>query len=176
MQCAWIIPKPSSTSHPMKKLSSKKLVPGAKMVGDCCSRWHSAFLVFKYYLKINDSHMCLTSDHLTHEPNSLLDIPTWQGNQPWIFIERTDAEAPILWPVDAKSRLIGKDPDAEKDWRQEEKAMAEDEMVGWHHQLNGHEFEQAPGEAEGQGSLACCSLWGHKESDMTEWLNNLTSS
>ena len=126
MRCAWIIPKPFSTSHPMEKLSSKKLVPGARMVGDCCSRWHSAFLVFKCYLKINDSHICLTSDRLTHEPNSLPDIPTWQGNQPWIFIERTVAEAPILWPPDAKSRLIGKDPDAGKDWRQEEKAMAED--------------------------------------------------
>ena len=89
---------------------------------------------------------------------------------------RTDAEAeaPVLWPPDVKSRLIRKDPDAEKDGRQEEKWMTEDEMVGWHHWLNGHEFKQAPGGGEGQGSLAGCSPWGHKESDMTKWLNNIS--
>ena len=78
-------------------------------------------------------------------------------NQPWIFIGSNDAEAPILWPPDARSWLIRKDPDAEKDWRQEEKGMTEDRMVGWHHQFNGREFEQALGDGEGQGSLACCS-------------------
>ena len=92
-------------------------------------------------------------------------------NQPWVFIGRTDAEAPTLWPPDEKSRLTGKDPDARKDWRQEEKWMTEDEMVGWHHRLDGHEFEQALGDGEGQGSLVCCSPWGHKESDTTEQLN-----
>ena len=94
-------------------------------------------------------------------------------NQPWILIGRTDAEveAPILWPPDVKSWLIGKDPDAGKDWRQEEKGMTEDEMVGWHHWPDGHEFEQPPGVGDGQGSLACCSPWSHKELDMTEWLN-----
>ena len=78
-----------------------------------------------------------------------------KGNQPWIFIGRTDAEAeaPILWPPDAKNWLIGKDPDAGKDWRQKEKGMTKDEMVGWHHRLNGHEFVQAPGDSEEQGSL-----------------------
>ena len=90
-----------------------------------------------------------------------------KGNQPWIFIGRTDAEAPILWPPDVKGRLTGKDPDAGKDWGQEEKGMTKDEMVGWHHQLNGHEFEQVPGGGDGQGSLACYSPWGGKESDMT---------
>ena len=96
-----------------------------------------------------------------------------QGNQFWIFIGRTDAEAetPILWPPDAKNWLNGKDPDAGKDWRQEEKQLIEDEMTGWHHQLNGHEFEQAPGVGDGQGSLACCSPWVCKVLDMTEWLN-----
>ena len=85
-------------------------------------------------------------------------------NQHWIFIGRTDAEdeAPILWPPDAKNWLIGKDPDAGKDWKQEEKGTTENEMVRWHHWLNRHEFEQAPGDGEGQGSLACCSPWGHK--------------
>ena len=94
-----------------------------------------------------------------------------ERNQPWIFI-RTDAEAPILWSPDAKSWLIRKDTDAGKDWRQEEKGSTEDEMVGCHHQLNGLEFEQAPGNGEGQGSLACCSSWGCKESDTSKQLNN----
>ena len=93
-----------------------------------------------------------------------------KGSQPWIFIGRTDAEAeaPILWPPDVKC-LVGKGPDAEG---QEEKGEKEDEMVGWHHRLNGHEFEQALGDCEGQGSLACCSPWGCKEWDTTEWMNN----
>ena len=85
----------------------------------------------------------------------------------------TDAEAetPIFWPPDVKNWLIGKDPDAGKDWGQEEKGTTEDEMVGWHHRPDGHEFEQALGVGDGQGSLACYSPWGCKESDMTEWLN-----
>ena len=97
-----------------------------------------------------------------------------KGNPPWIFIGRTSTEAedPILWPPDVKSQLIGKDPDAGKDWGQEEKGMTEDEMVEWHHWLSGHEFEQALEDSEGQGSLECCSPWGCKESDTTEWLNN----
>ena len=97
-----------------------------------------------------------------------------KGNQSWIFTGWTDAEtaAPILWTPDVKNRFLRKDyPDAGKDWRQEEKGTAEDEMVGWHHQLNGLEFEQALGVGDGQGSLACCSPWGCKESDRTEWLN-----
>ena len=94
-----------------------------------------------------------------------------KGNQPWIFIGRTDAEAPIVWPPDAKSQLIGKHCDAGKDRRQEEKGATEDKMFGWHHQLNGHKFDQAPGEGEGQGSLVCCSPLGRKESDTTEQLN-----
>ena len=95
-----------------------------------------------------------------------------EGNQPRIFIGRIDAEAPILWPPDAKSWLTGKDHDAGKDWRQEEKETTEDEMAGWHHWLNGHEFEQTPGDGEGQGGLACCSPWDHIGSDTTEQLSN----
>ena len=91
---------------------------------------------------------------------------TPKGNQPWIFIGRTDAEASKLWPPDAKSWLTGKDSNAGKDWGQEEKGTTENDMVGWHHWLNGHEFEQTPGDSEEQGSLACCSPQGHKESDM----------
>ena len=96
-----------------------------------------------------------------------------KGDQPWIFIGKTDAEAegPILWPPDAKKWLIGKDPDVGKEWRQEEKGMTEVRVVGWHHRLDGHEFEQAPGVGDGQGGLLCCNPWGRKESDTTEWLN-----
>ena len=86
-----------------------------------------------------------------------------KGNKPWVFIGRTDAEAVILWSPGEKSRLIGKNPNAGKDWRQKEKRAAEDEMFGRHHRLNGHEIEQTPGDGEGQGSLACCSPWGCKE-------------
>ena len=106
---------------------------------------------------------------------SLKEIQTVnpKGNQPWIFIGRTDAEAeaPILWPPDVKNWLIGKDPDAGKDWGQEEKGTREDEMVGWHHRLNGHGFGWTLGVADGQGGLACYGSWGCKELDMTERLN-----
>ena len=87
-----------------------------------------------------------------------------------MFIGRTDVEAetPILWPPDVKILLFGKDPDAGKDLGQEEKRKTEDEMVGWHHQLDGHGFGWTPGVGDGQGGLACCDSWGHKESDMTE--------
>ena len=101
-----------------------------------------------------------------------------KGNQLWILTGRTDAEAeaPILWPPDVKSRLSGKDLDAGEDWGQEEKEVTQDEMVGWHHWFNGHEFEQTLGVGEGQRSLVCCSPWGHKESDTTEWLNKNNTS
>ena len=96
-----------------------------------------------------------------------------KGNHSWIFTGRVDAEAetPILWSPVVKNWLTGKDPDAGKHWRQEERRMTEDEMVGWHHWLNGHEVEQAPGAGDGQGSPVCCSPWGHKESNTTEPLN-----
>ena len=92
-----------------------------------------------------------------------------EGDQSQIFIGRTDteAEAPVLWPAAGKSWLIRKVPDPGKGWRQEEKGMTEDKMVGWHHQLNGQEVEQAQGDGEEQGSLVCCSRWGLKESDTT---------
>ena len=94
-----------------------------------------------------------------------------KGDQSWVFIGRTDVEAetPILWQTDVKNWLIEKDPDAGKDWRRKEKGTTEDKMVGWHHWLDGHEFEQSPEVGDGQGGLVCCSPWGHKESDMTEW-------
>ena len=115
----------------------------------------------------------LTETSILLELGSTLMIP-FNRNQPWIFIGRTDdeAEAPILWPPDAKSWLIGKDPDAGKDWGWEEKGTVDNEIIGWHHWLSEHEFEKTPGDGIGQQSLVCCSPWGHKESDRTEWLNN----
>ena len=94
-----------------------------------------------------------------------------KGNQSWIFIRRTEAETPTLWQLDGRNQLIGKDPDAGKDWRQEEKGMTKDEMVAWHLQPNGHEFEQALGVGDGQGSLVCCTPLNCKELDTTERLN-----
>ena len=96
-----------------------------------------------------------------------------EGDQSWVFIGRTDAKAetPVLWPPHEKSWLIGKDSDAGRDWGQEEKGTTKDEMAGWHHWLDGHEFEWTPGVGDGQGGLVCCDSWGRKESDTTEWLN-----
>ena len=96
-----------------------------------------------------------------------------KGDKSWVFIGRThvEAETSILWPPDVKSWLIWKDPDAGKDWGQEEKGTTEDETVGWHHRLNGYGFGWTPGVGDGQGGLACCASWGHKESDTTELLN-----
>ena len=96
-----------------------------------------------------------------------------EGDQPWDFFGRNDAKAEtqVLWPPHAKSWLIGKDSDAGRDWGQEEKGTTEDEMAGWHHWLDGRESEWTPGVGDGQGGLACCDSWGHKESDTTEWLN-----
>ena len=120
---------------------------------------------------------CFQTVVLEKTPESTLDSKEIKpvnpkGNQSWIFIGKTDADAPVLWPPNAKSRLIGKNTDTGKDWGQEEKVTTEDEMVGWHHRLNGHEFEQALKDSGGQRSLACYSPWGHKESDMTWRLNN----
>ena len=96
-----------------------------------------------------------------------------KGDQPWVFFERNDAKAetPVFWPPHVKSWLIGKDPDAGRDCGQEEKGMTEDEMAGWHHPLNGLEFEWTPGDGDGQGGLVCCDSWGHRELDRTERLN-----
>ena len=107
-----------------------------------------------------------------------------KGDQSWVFIGRTDAKAetPVLWPPNAKSWLIGKDPDAGRDWGQEEKGTTEDKMAGWHHRLNGHEFGWAPRVGDGQGGLACCNSWGHRvrhdwatELNWIDWTLNLKS-
>ena len=110
------------------------------------------------------------------DPGRLQSMGSLRVRHDWAtslhFIGRTDAEAPILWPPDAKSQLTGKDPDAGKDWGQEEKGGTEDETAEWYHWLNGHELEQTLRNSEGQRSLACYSPWGHKELDVTERLNN----
>ena len=128
--------------------------------------------------KLSTEEMMLLNCGVGEDSWELLDCKEIQpvypkGNQSWMFIGRTDAEAetPVLWPLDVKNWLIGRDPDAGKDWRQKKKGTTEDEMVGWHDRLDGHEFEQALGVGDGQGSLVCCSPWGHKDSDTTERLN-----
>ena len=123
----------------------------------------------------------LSHPYMTTGKTIALTRPTFvgnpQGNQSWIFIWRTNAKAEtlIFWPPDAKNWLTGKDSDDGKDWRQKEKGITEDKMMGWHHRLDGHEFEQAPGVGDGQGSLACYSPWSHKVLDTTEQLNNWTT-
>ena len=136
------------------------------------------FFEFDYKQNWEPKNQCFWTVVLEKTLESPLDCKEIQvvhpkGNQSWIFIGRTDAEAvtPILWPPDVNNWLIGKDPDAGKDWRQEEKKMTEDEMAGRHHQLDGHESESILGVGDRQRGLACCNLWGRKESDTTERLN-----
>ena len=109
----------------------------------------------------------------SHLDSKEIQLVHCEGDQSWVFFGRTDAEAetPILWPPHVKSWQIGKDSDAGRDWGQEEKGTTEEEMAGWHHRLDGREFEWTPGVGDGQGGLACCDSWGHKQSDTTEWLN-----
>ena len=147
-------------------------------------RTHFLFLVVTYKCEIWTIRRLSTEELMdwTVELEKTLESPldckeikpvNPKGNQP-IFIGRTDAkaEAPILWPPGAKSQLIRRDPDTDKDWGQEVKEATKDEIFGWHHQLHGHESEQTSGDSKGQGSLACCSPWGGKERDTTEWLNS----
>ena len=126
-----------------------------------------AWLYYYFYLSVIFYYWsrCAT---LESPLDSKIKPVNLKGNQFWIFMGRTSAEveAPILWPPDAKNWLLRKDPDAGKDGRQEN-GTTKDEMVGWHHWLDGHEYEQAPGDGDGQGGLVCCSPWGFEESDMT---------
>ena len=136
------------------------------------SFWFQAFPLLCYTASYYRCFWTVVMEKTLESPLDYKEIKSVnpQGNQSWIFIGRTDAEAetPILWPPDVKNWLIRKDLNARKDWRQEEKGTTEHEMVGWHHRLNGHEFEQALGVGDGQGGLACCSPWGCKESETTE--------
>ena len=159
-------------------LKSRDITLPTKIQSYCFSSSHVWIWELDYKESWEPKNWCFWTVVLEKTLESPLDSKEMkpvnlQENQPWIFTGRTDAEAeaPILWPPHAKYWLIWKDPDAGKYWRQEEKGATEDEMLGWHHQLNEHEFEQTLGDSGGQGSLACCSSWGHRESDMTEWLN-----
>ena len=138
-----------------RKLSTKEL-----MLLNCCWRCFWTVLVLE---KTLESPLDCKEIKPVHP----------KGDQSWVFLGRTDVEAktPILWPPDAKSWLIGKDPDAGKDWGQEEKGRIEEEMVGWHHWLSGQGCGWTPGVVDGQGGLACCGSWGHKGSDTTKRLN-----
>ena len=137
------------------------------------------------HTQLRKENMQMTGSNLRYLNGVLTDVSaedSWeslgeqgdQTSQPWTFIGMTDAEVepPIFCLPDVKSWFTGKDPDAGKDWGQEEKEATEDEMVGWHHWLNGLEFEQTSGDSKEQGSLACCHPWGPKQLDSTEWLNN----
>ena len=130
--------------------------------------------MFTLYCSLNICKAAsLTHTHIILDSREIKPV-NLKGNQPWIFTERTDTEAEVSihGPLDGKSWLTGKEPDAGKDWGQEEKGMTEDEIVRWHHWLNGHEFEQTLRDSEGQKSLTCCSSWGCKESDMILKMNN----
>ena len=157
---------PTPTSLPLPSL---RVIPVHQPWASCIMHraWTDDWFLIWYYICFNaipPNHPTFSLSHRVQKtvlyPLDCKEIKLVnpKGNQSWIFVGSTDAEAdvPILWPPNAKNRLIEKDPGAGKDWRQEEKRMTEDEMIGWHHQLNGHEFDQAPGVDDGQGSLACC--------------------
>ena len=140
------------------------------------------FAVFMYRCELGHKegwmprNSCISTAVLKKTLESPLDYKQIEsvnpkGSQSWMFIERTDAETPVLWSQDAKSWLIGKNSDAGRDWGQAEKGTTKDEMAGWHNGLYGRESEWTPGDGDGQGGLVCCDSWGHKESDTTEWLN-----
>ena len=141
-----------------------------------CLSWSKSSSLFYEFLLKNWCFWTVVLEKTLETPLDCKEI--WpvnpKGNQSWIFIGRTDAEALILWPPDVKTWLIWKDPDARKDWRQEEKGTTEEEMVGWHHHLDGHEFEHVPGGGDVQGSLACCSPWGCRV--RRDWATELNGS
>ena len=130
----------------------------------------TGFPTLHYLLEFSQTHVCWFGD--TIQPSH----PLSPSSHPALNLSSTKVvskeSTSVLWPPHVKCWLIGKDSDAGKDWGQEEKGVTDDEMVGWYHQINEHEFEQTLGDSEGQGSLACCSPWGHKESDTMERLNN----
>ena len=152
------------------KIMASGLITSWQIDGKQWKQWHTLFWGAPKSLQMLPATMKLKDTcSLEKTLENPLDCKGMQpvhpkGDQSWVFIGRTDVEAetPILWPPDAKSWLIWKDPDAGKDWRVEEKGTTEDEMVGWDHRLNGHEFEQALGVGDGQRSLVCCSPWGRK--------------
>ena len=176
-----LTPWKKSYDQPRQQLKSRNITLTTK-VRSSQSYGFSSSHVWTWELDYKESwaprNWCFWNTLLEQTLESPLDCEQIQsvhpkGNQFWIFIGRTDdeAETPVIWPPYVNNWLIRKDPDAGKDWRWEEKGTTEDEMVGWHHWLDGNEFEQAPGVGDGQGGLACCSPWSCKESDTTERLN-----
>ena len=164
----WILSKPCSTSI--------KMIVSSQSYG--FSSGHVWMWVLDCEVGWAPKNSCFWTAVLEKTLESPLDCKEIQpvhseGDQPWNFFGRNDAKAetPVLWPPLVKSWLIGKDSDAGRDWGQEDKGTTEDEMAGWHHWLDGRESEWTPGVGDGQGGLACCNSWGHKELDMTELLN-----
>ena len=156
--------------HPTPVLLPRKSHGWRSRMG--CSPWGREELDMTGRLPFHCSLSCIGEGNGNPLQCSCLDNPR-DGGAWWAAVYGvTQSRTRLGSSSNAKSWLIGKDPDAGKDWRQEEKGITEDDMVGWHHWLKGHEFEQAPGDGEGQGSLSCCSPWGHKELGTTEWLNN----
>ena len=158
--------------------SKRKLVQNPSPTGYLFSSGHVWMWELDYKESWAPKNWCFWTMMLEKTLESPLDCKEIQpvhpkGDQSWVFIGRTDVEAetPVLWPPHVKSWLIWKDPDAGKDWRQEEKGTTEDEMAGWHHQLNAHEFGWTPGAGDGQGGPGYCGSWGCKQSDMTDQLN-----
>ena len=176
------LPFPPPVDHVLSELSTVPLLSWMDLHG----MTHSFTVLWLWeldhkegWLQKNWYFQALVLEKTLESPlDSKIKPASPKRNQSWIFIGRTDAQAktPILWPPDAKNWLIGKDPDARKDWGQEEKGTTEDEMVGCHHRLNGPEFQQAPGDIEGQGNQVCCSPWRHKESNTTELPNSKSVS
>ena len=162
----------------MKKQRHYFVNKGLSSQGYGFSNSHVWMWEFNYKESWAQKNWCFWTVVLEKTLESPLDCKEIQqvhpkGDQSWVFIGRSDVEAETskLWPPDVKSWLIWKDPDAGKDWGQKEKGTTEDDMVGWHHQLNGHEFGWTLRVSDGQGSLACCGSWGHMGPNTTEWLN-----
>ena len=176
-----LIPWKESYDHPRQHIKKQRYYFANKGLSSQ-GYWFSSGHVWMWELDYKESwvpkNWCFRTVVLEKTLESPLDCKEIQpvhpkGDQSWMFIGRTDFEAEtlIFWPPDAKSWLIWKDPDAAKDWGQEEKGTTEDEMAGCHHRLDGYESEWTPGVGDGQGGLACCNSWGQKELDTTKWLN-----
>ena len=168
-----LTPWKESYDQPREHIKKQRHYFASKGLSSQCYGFSSGH-VWMWELDYKESFWTVVLEKTLESPLDWKEIQPLhpKGDQSWVFIQRTDVEAetPILWPPDVKSWLIWKHPDAGKDWGQEENGMTEDEIFGWHHQLDGHGFGWTLKVGDGQGGLACCSSWGCKESDTTEWL------